>query len=174
MGWRWGPLEKGLRLQSDQKQTLVCPDLSVGANHFGGDLLPDASNRKTNSRSHIPILMAPVLFAIFFIFAIGEEAGWSGYVIDGLQNRWSALTASIVLGTAWPAWHIVPCVDAHHASNWWVAWQWCAALPVQGLQSRFYDYQLHAVLQPFSSARARAAEAEAFPCHRPSIAQETP
>ena len=75
--------------------------------------------------SRLPVLVAPLLFAVFFIFAIGEEAGWSGYVIDGLQDRWSALTSSIALGVVWAAWHIIPFVQAHHASNWWVVWQ-CA------------------------------------------------
>jgi membrane protease YdiL (CAAX protease family) len=72
--------------------------------------------------SHISIFIAPVLFVVFFVFAIGEEGGWSGYVIDGLQNRWTALTSSIALGSVWAAWHIVPYVQAHHSSNWWVVW----------------------------------------------------
>jgi membrane protease YdiL (CAAX protease family) len=33
-----------------------------------------------------PMLMAPVLFAVSFVLAIGEEAGWSGYVIGGLRR----------------------------------------------------------------------------------------
>lgn len=72
-----------------------------------------------------PVLAAPLLFAAFIIFAVGEEAGWSGYVIDGLQDRWSALTSGVVLGLAWAAWHVIPYVQAHHASPWWVVWQ-CA------------------------------------------------
>jgi uncharacterized protein len=74
---------------------------------------------------HFPILLVPLLFAVFFVFAVGEEAGWSGYVIDGLQRKWSALTSSIVVGVAWAAWHIIPFVQAHHSSTWWVVWQ-CA------------------------------------------------
>jgi membrane protease YdiL (CAAX protease family) len=75
---------------------------------------------------YLPVLVAPLLFAVFFILAIGEEAGWSGYVIGGLQERWSALTSSLVLGIVWAAWHVIPFLQAHHASNWWVVWQ-CAA-----------------------------------------------
>jgi membrane protease YdiL (CAAX protease family) len=75
---------------------------------------------------HFPILVAPALFAVFILFAIGEEAGWSGYVIGGLQDRWSALASGLVLGIIWAAWHVIPFVQAHHASNWWVVWQ-CAA-----------------------------------------------
>jgi hypothetical protein len=42
--------------------------------------------------------MIPVLFAVFFIGAVGEEAGWMTFVIDPLQQRWSALTTGIVCG----------------------------------------------------------------------------
>jgi membrane protease YdiL (CAAX protease family) len=58
-----------------------------------------------------PALMVPVFVAIFFIAAIGEETGWQGYAIDRLQGRWSALTASIILGTVWATWHIVPLIQ---------------------------------------------------------------
>jgi membrane protease YdiL (CAAX protease family) len=74
---------------------------------------------------HVPVLVAPLLFAVFIVLAIGEEGGWSGYVIGGLQDRWSALTSGVVLGFAWAAWHVIPFIQAHHASNWWVVWQ-CA------------------------------------------------
>jgi CAAX protease family protein len=86
-----------------------------------------------------PILMAPVLFVGFFIFAIGEEAGWSGYLIDGLQHRWGALASSIVLGTVWAAWHIVPFIQAHHASNWWVVWQCLDAVLLRILMVWIYN-----------------------------------
>jgi uncharacterized protein len=72
---------------------------------------------------HVSVLAAPVLFGIFFILAIGEEAGWSGYAIDGLQSRWSALTSGLVLGSVWAIWHVVPYIQAHHSTNWWIVWQ---------------------------------------------------
>jgi len=34
-----------------------------------------------------PVLAAPVMFLAFFIAALGEELGWSGYVIDPMQDR---------------------------------------------------------------------------------------
>jgi len=34
-----------------------------------------------------PVLAAPVMLLAFFIFALGEELGWSGYVIDPMQDR---------------------------------------------------------------------------------------
>jgi len=55
-----------------------------------------------------PAWMVLVLSLVFFIAALGEELGWQGYAADLLLDRWNALTASIVLGTVWAAWHIVP------------------------------------------------------------------
>ncbi len=60
-----------------------------------------------------PVLAAPVMFLAFFVAALGEELGWSGYAIDPMQGRWNALQASILLGLVWATWHIVPLVQAH-------------------------------------------------------------
>jgi hypothetical protein len=71
-----------------------------------------------------PVLTVPIFFVVFFIGAIGEELGWTGYATDPLQDRWIALEAGIILGTAWAVWHITPYFQAHNAPIW-VAWQ-CA------------------------------------------------
>ena len=75
-----------------------------------------------------PLLIAPILFGVFFISAIGEEIGWTGYVTDPLQDRWNALGASIILGIVWAVWHIVPYIQAHNTPIW-ILWQ-CAATVV--------------------------------------------
>ena len=61
------------------------------------------------------------MFLAFFVAALGEELGWSGYVIDPMQDRWNALQASILLGLVWAAWHWVPLVQAHRSAAW-IAW----------------------------------------------------
>jgi membrane protease YdiL (CAAX protease family) len=53
-----------------------------------------------------PIVAAPVLFLAFFFFALLEEVGWMGYAFDSMQARWSALKASLILGTLWAIWHV--------------------------------------------------------------------
>ncbi len=69
------------------------------------------------------VLPAIVMLVAFFFAALGEELGWSGYVIDPMQERWGALGAAILLGLVWAAWHIVPLVQAHRSPTW-IAW-WC-------------------------------------------------
>jgi membrane protease YdiL (CAAX protease family) len=59
----------------------------------------------------------------FFVGALGEELGWSGYILDPLQERWNALQASLILGVAGVAWHLVPLLVAHRPLVW-IAW-WC-------------------------------------------------
>ncbi|UCC86517.1 MAG: CPBP family intramembrane metalloprotease [Anaerolineales bacterium] len=70
----------------------------------------------------LPFLMVPVSFGMFFIAALSEEVGWQGYAIEPLQNRWNALTASVILGIIWAGWHIVPLIQAHRAPVW-ITWQ---------------------------------------------------
>jgi membrane protease YdiL (CAAX protease family) len=71
----------------------------------------------------LSFLTALALFAAFFIAALGEELGWSGYVTHPMQVRWGALRAGILLGLVWAAFHIVALVQAQRSPAW-IAW-WC-------------------------------------------------
>jgi hypothetical protein len=53
----------------------------------------------------IPFLKNAVISVAFFILATGEEVGWSGYAVDTLQERWSALTTAITIGLVWAIGH---------------------------------------------------------------------
>ncbi len=70
---------------------------------------------------HFQVLAIPLLFFAFFIGALGEELGWSGYAIDAMQARWTALEAAILLGLVWAVWHWVPLIEAHRSTTW-IAW----------------------------------------------------
>ena len=87
--------------------------LSYGIMRLMGRPLPEL---------HIPFLTIPILFIVFFIAAVDEEAGWMGYVVDPMQDRWSALKTGIVLGSVWGILHVVPDIQAHHGLAW-IAWQ---------------------------------------------------
>ena len=71
----------------------------------------------------IPVLATAAMFITFFIAALGEELGWSGYITDPMQDRWRALPAGVLLGLVWAAWHIIALVQAHRSPTW-IAW-WC-------------------------------------------------
>jgi uncharacterized protein len=69
-----------------------------------------------------PIIAVPVMLVAFFIGALGEELGWTGYATEPIERMWSAPTAGIVLGVVWAAWHLVPYEQAHRAPAW-ILWQ---------------------------------------------------
>ena len=78
-----------------------------------GAILPESS---------ISPLSLFVFFLIYFIGAIGEEVGWSGYIINPLQNKYGALKASTIIGIIWAVWHIIPYYQAHQTTGW-IVWQ---------------------------------------------------
>jgi len=67
------------------------------------------------------VVQALALCVVFFIGALGEELGWSGYAIDPLQNHWGALKASILLGLIGAVYHYIGLVQAHRSIEW-IAW----------------------------------------------------
>jgi membrane protease YdiL (CAAX protease family) len=87
---------------------------------------------------YVPLLMVPLLLVLFFILAIGEEVGWTGYVTDPLQERWSALTTSIILGSVGATWHFVPLTQMGRTPTW-VAWWTLGAVALRTLTVWLYN-----------------------------------
>ncbi len=75
----------------------------------------------------ISVLAALIGSLVAFIFALGEELGWSGYVIEPMQDRSNALQASLLLGLVWAAWHLVLLVQAQRTPEY-IVWQSCTYL----------------------------------------------
>ena len=73
---------------------------------------------------------APVLFILFFIGAIAEEIGWTGYLTDPLQKRFGALNTGFIIGSIWAIWHVVPYIQAHRSPNW-ILWQCIGTLALR-------------------------------------------
>ncbi len=45
--------------------------------------------------------------AAMIIAPIGEEIGWRGFALPRLQQRYSRLTAAVILGALWGVWHLM-------------------------------------------------------------------
>jgi uncharacterized protein len=73
---------------------------------------------------------ALVMFIAFFVAALGEELGWSGYAINPMQARWGALRAALLLGVVGVVWHVIPLMLSDRSAAW-IGW-WC----LYGLASR--------------------------------------
>ena len=54
----------------------------------------------------LPNLGIGALFLWIFTYGIGEEIGWRGYALPRLQEKMSALNATLVLGMLWALWHL--------------------------------------------------------------------
>lgn len=94
---------------------LINPVIAIfayGAIGIAGEPLP----------SPAPLTLAIFLmFAFFFIGALGEEIGWSGYATEPLQQRWGTIRAGIFLGLVWAVWHFISLIQAHRSMEW-IAW----------------------------------------------------
>jgi membrane protease YdiL (CAAX protease family) len=97
------------------------------------------------AQPRVPLLAAPVLFVVYFVAAAGEETGWMGYAVDPMQDRWSALKTSLVLGSGWAVWHVTLYAQAHHDLAW-IAWQSFSLVAVRLLIVWLYNNTGKAVL----------------------------
>jgi len=87
--------------------------LTYGVTRLMGLPLPD--------EPYVPVLLIPLLFVLFFVLAVGEEVGWTGYATDPMQERRSALTTGIIVGSVCAIWHFVPLVQMGRTPTW-IAW----------------------------------------------------
>jgi hypothetical protein len=68
------------------------------------------------------LAVAPLLFAAFFVGAVGEEVGWQGYAFDPMEARWGTAGAALLMGVLWALWHVIPYIEAGRPSAW-IVWQ---------------------------------------------------
>lgn len=86
----------------------------------------------------IPVAVLLIFFVSFFIGAICEEIGWTGYAIDPLQERHGALAASVILGAVWGIWHVIPWYQGHPDVAW-VASQFAATVVLRVIMVWLYN-----------------------------------
>ncbi len=87
---------------------------------------------------HIPFISIPFLFSLFFLGASLEEIGYMGYAIDPMQERFGALSASILVGIPWAVWHYPSIVQQGHNLTW-IAWATLGTVAVRVLIVWIYN-----------------------------------
>jgi membrane protease YdiL (CAAX protease family) len=95
IGWRWAAVIALIFPLTHAVSGLVFTLL-------GGDLPP---LKDILAQLLDPALVAQLVVANLIISGFSEELGWRGFALDRLQTRWSALTASLVLGGVHALWH---------------------------------------------------------------------
>lgn len=66
----------------------------------------------------ISLASIAVLLILFFVSAVFEEGGWTGYALDPLQDRWGMVRAALVLGLVWTVFHLVADLQGGHELGW--------------------------------------------------------
>jgi uncharacterized protein len=76
--------------------------VSAVAHRFAAPLV---SPRSEGARSFV--VAAAIAFLFYNVLFVGvlEEPGWRGFLLDGLQTRFSPLLASLVIWFPWAVWH---------------------------------------------------------------------
>jgi hypothetical protein len=83
-------------------------------------------------------LTIPLLFVFFFLGAIAEEVGYTGYATEPMQQRFGALTASIIIGIPWAVWHYPSIIQQGHDATW-IAWGTLGTVAVRVLIVWIYN-----------------------------------
>jgi membrane protease YdiL (CAAX protease family) len=69
-----------------------------------------------------PLTLAVVpMFAAFFVAALAEEIGWTGFATEPLQRRWGTFWSGVSLGLVWAIFHFVALRQANRSLEW-IAW----------------------------------------------------
>ena len=82
--------------------------LSIRIRTYRSEIIAGKIGELRISSSLIPNDIRKRPFAIFILLfgPLPEEMAWRGYALDGLQSKWNALEASLILGIAWTIWHL--------------------------------------------------------------------
>lgn len=80
----------------------------------------------------------PVMAAIMFGLAIGEEVGWTGYLLEPLQARFGALGASLIIAFPWWLGHI-PSILEIGGTAADIAWWFPGAIALRVIMTWLYN-----------------------------------
>lgn len=80
--------------------------LGVGAAALYLNLLSGGTLPTLALLSQPAAIVPTFLFILLLQGPVPEEFGWRGYMLDRVQSKYSALTASLVVGATWAVWHL--------------------------------------------------------------------
>lgn len=74
-----------------------------------------------------------VITMILILSVLGEEIGWRGFALPLMQERWTALKSSLLLGTIHTIWHlpfwiVLGELEMFGPGYWLLSWIWVLAL----------------------------------------------
>ncbi len=84
------------------------------------------------------VSLATLGYISVFFMTYGEELGWTGYLIDPMQKRWSALKSGILLGVVWAVIHF-PIHFINGYSFEWIFWHGLYTVAVRVLMVWIYN-----------------------------------
>ena len=83
-------------------------------------------------------LLLPLSYLGLFLVTPAEELGWTGYVLDTAQERWSALTAGLLTGAIWASVHAPVWLLAGQSIEWCL-WQMLFVVAIRVLMTWVYN-----------------------------------
>jgi len=92
------------------------------------------------ARIQIPVLQVPAIFALYFLGALFEEVGWTGYLTGPLQKSHGVLASGFAIGAVWAAWHLVPWWFGQGHSPSWVLGQALSTVAMRVVMGCIYAY----------------------------------
>ncbi len=105
----WNRLTNPRRIGLRWLAVILLVPLGVGVLAGIGDLLLGGTGPSWGEGvTQFGVNPLAILPALFFatLPPLLEELGWRGYALDRLQLKWSALSASLILGVVWAVWHL--------------------------------------------------------------------
>ena len=78
-------------------------------------------------------------YCTVFFMTYGEELGLTGYAVDPMQQRYSALHTGLLLGLVWAGYHIPGFVISGYYSAGWVLWHAVATVTMRVLFVWIYN-----------------------------------
>lgn len=87
-----------------------------------------------------PLTLAIVpMIVTFFVAALGEEIGWTGFTTEPLQRRWGTFWSGVSLGLVWAVFHLVVLTQANRSLEW-IAWWSIGMLSLRTLMVWLYRH----------------------------------